>query len=743
MAMQLIAKTVPSIAQPHSQQNAVQVAMPEASQPMPNLHYSRSPLQAKVANNLSTTNPTLSPTGALQQGLPSELPADLQAGLEQMSGYSMAQVAVHYNSPKPAQLQAHAYARQNEIHLAPGQERHLPHEAWHLVQQAQGRVTAQRQMKDIAVNDDTALELEADSMGAQALARGRRAGVPAQRRKLVGTRTLQRMPRQRAVAQLGKRWDDKKAKKSDRVGGIIKVVDSKLRERVLNRLRRSHLRNLKGKAKPRSQRFIHKRQKLFNRGYHAADISRLVGSSDTTLSLFNPNLNPKIDPRYSQLDVGDARGYFRPGFGGQPFLYLQSDKYADKMIPSNYDEVIKEFAGNDQQIAMDILGNIEAGTDLGTDRRGQAKALIVLLTQFIEAHSSRLPGADKLARALLRRIALGQLTFQQAFNRKNGLFISAWAKAGGAPRGGQMAARSLFGTKKTSDNFDFAQLEEYMGEDAMEQLYETIDGYYSDDSDSEDGDDDDDDFFDERLESPKPLLEAINNALQTLGLDERLKDLRQIPLLANLLSKIKKQYLKQAFVHHPDKGGDRGMFSQMGDARDHLVALIGKIDDRGKIDLNAVNLQQNLSREGLAQVQVLGDGNCFYAAVLDQLAQAGGGGGVDPLVLRTRLAQLILDNQDEVGVFLVGAPLNQVLDDILTSRRWNNMGGDFAPQLMASVLQRQIRVIQPSGVLTFDPNPTLNINPGNIYGPGGGPITIMYDGVGHYDSTRNVRLQLM
>jgi hypothetical protein len=60
---------------------------------------------------------------------------------------SMDNVKVHYKSSKPAQLNAHAYAQGADIHLAPGQEKHLPHEAWHVVQQAQGRVKPTMQMK--------------------------------------------------------------------------------------------------------------------------------------------------------------------------------------------------------------------------------------------------------------------------------------------------------------------------------------------------------------------------------------------------------------------------------------------------------------------------------------------------------------------------------------------------------------------------------------------------------------------
>jgi hypothetical protein len=82
----------------------------------------------------------------------------------------MDHVRVHYNSAQPAQLNALAYAQGSDIHLAPGQERHLPHEAWHVVQQAQGRVLPTLQLNDgVQVNDDAGLEREADVMGTKAL----------------------------------------------------------------------------------------------------------------------------------------------------------------------------------------------------------------------------------------------------------------------------------------------------------------------------------------------------------------------------------------------------------------------------------------------------------------------------------------------------------------------------------------------------------------------------------------------
>ncbi|GGI55539.1 hypothetical protein GCM10011430_27130 [Oxalicibacterium solurbis] len=98
------------------------------------------------------------------------LPPQLKSGIEALSGMSMDDVRVHYNSSQPAQLNALAYAQGRDIHVGPGQEQHLPHEAWHVVQQAQGRVQPTMQMKDgVPVNDDHTLEEEADRMGAQAM----------------------------------------------------------------------------------------------------------------------------------------------------------------------------------------------------------------------------------------------------------------------------------------------------------------------------------------------------------------------------------------------------------------------------------------------------------------------------------------------------------------------------------------------------------------------------------------------
>ena len=97
------------------------------------------------------------------------LPDNLKHGMESMTGHSMDHVRVHYNSPNPSTLQAHAYAQGNEIHLASGQEKHLPHELGHVVQQMEGRVRPTMSVGGVGINDDAGLESEATTLGNKAL----------------------------------------------------------------------------------------------------------------------------------------------------------------------------------------------------------------------------------------------------------------------------------------------------------------------------------------------------------------------------------------------------------------------------------------------------------------------------------------------------------------------------------------------------------------------------------------------
>ncbi|WP_223148901.1 DUF4157 domain-containing protein [Aquimarina sp. RZ0] len=125
-------------------------------------------VQRKLRSGIDSSDNTKTPIQ--RKANKTGLPDNLKSGIENLSGYSMDDVKVHYNSSKPAQLQAHAYAQGTDIHLAPGQQKHLPHEAWHVVQQKQGRVKPTRQLKSkVNINDDAGLEKEADVMGGRAM----------------------------------------------------------------------------------------------------------------------------------------------------------------------------------------------------------------------------------------------------------------------------------------------------------------------------------------------------------------------------------------------------------------------------------------------------------------------------------------------------------------------------------------------------------------------------------------------
>jgi hypothetical protein len=124
------------------------------------------------------------------------LPDELKSGAEALSGLSMDDVRVHYGSSRPAQLQALAHTEGTDIHVAPGQEGHLAHEAWHVVQQKQGRVRPTGQILGQGVNDDPGLEREADLMAARIGQEGAARPAEAQPRTIpasAGSRTVQRI----------------------------------------------------------------------------------------------------------------------------------------------------------------------------------------------------------------------------------------------------------------------------------------------------------------------------------------------------------------------------------------------------------------------------------------------------------------------------------------------------------------------------------------------------------------------
>jgi len=140
-----------------------------------------------------------------KQGNKTGLPDNLKSGMEGLSGRSLDHVKVHYNSSKPASVQAHAYAQGSDIHLGNGQEKHLPHELGHVVQQMEGRVQPTTNVAGVAVNDNPGLENEATAMGERALQRMAQTSVSS-RKNTLGQSPLQRVVQLKMDAGEGGKW---------------------------------------------------------------------------------------------------------------------------------------------------------------------------------------------------------------------------------------------------------------------------------------------------------------------------------------------------------------------------------------------------------------------------------------------------------------------------------------------------------------------------------------------------------
>lgn len=96
------------------------------------------------------------------------IPSVMKKSFEQSSGFSFDDVRVHYSSEKPAQLHAHAYTQGNDVFVAPGQEKHLPHELGHVVQQKSNMVKPNEEIGGLPLNTDPAMEHDADDIAQNA-----------------------------------------------------------------------------------------------------------------------------------------------------------------------------------------------------------------------------------------------------------------------------------------------------------------------------------------------------------------------------------------------------------------------------------------------------------------------------------------------------------------------------------------------------------------------------------------------
>lgn len=140
------------------------------------------PVQRKAADPAQRT--AQDPPGGGAGGR--AMPEPVRARMEDLFGTSFSAVRVHEGN-QARQVGALAYTQGTDIHFAPGQyqpdsrsgQELLGHELAHVVQQSQGRVDSGARLgKGLSVNDDPALEREADEMGARVAAGSPAAAAP-------------------------------------------------------------------------------------------------------------------------------------------------------------------------------------------------------------------------------------------------------------------------------------------------------------------------------------------------------------------------------------------------------------------------------------------------------------------------------------------------------------------------------------------------------------------------------------
>ncbi|WP_299464968.1 DUF4157 domain-containing protein [uncultured Microscilla sp.] len=154
---------------PEVVQNKAASAIKSSQSDLPPIQSKQAPVQAKQVPIQAKQRPIQRNTGSSKSsGNVNE--AQVKANVSNIMGVDVTQAKVNYNSGKPAQLKAEAYAQGNTVEIAPGKEKHLGHELAHIGQQAQGRVQPTIQGNNgIGINNDPKLEKEADDIGDKAM----------------------------------------------------------------------------------------------------------------------------------------------------------------------------------------------------------------------------------------------------------------------------------------------------------------------------------------------------------------------------------------------------------------------------------------------------------------------------------------------------------------------------------------------------------------------------------------------
>ncbi len=128
-----------------------------------------SPMMAVQRQRLAYTSESVTQQQTNKTGLSDEVKERMESSI----GADFSDVRIHSSSSQAPDVGALAFTQGNDIHFAPGQfspetsggQRLLGHELAHVVQQREGRVQPTTEIAGMSVNDNPALEKEADDIG--------------------------------------------------------------------------------------------------------------------------------------------------------------------------------------------------------------------------------------------------------------------------------------------------------------------------------------------------------------------------------------------------------------------------------------------------------------------------------------------------------------------------------------------------------------------------------------------------
>jgi hypothetical protein len=147
-----------------------------------------SPVQKRTAKSHKSNKTSASNEGLTNSPRGNSLPGKLRGEMEASFGVDFSSVRWHNDAEsarKTSELGALAYTQGEDIYFNKGMfspstmagKHLLGHELTHVVQQRSGRVKPQKQAKGLPINEETALEKEANEMGEKA-AKGEKVNLP-------------------------------------------------------------------------------------------------------------------------------------------------------------------------------------------------------------------------------------------------------------------------------------------------------------------------------------------------------------------------------------------------------------------------------------------------------------------------------------------------------------------------------------------------------------------------------------